>query len=40
VAAAFDELADAEPDRFLVIDATQPLDEVVAAARDAIGAGT
>jgi dTMP kinase len=40
VAAAFDELADAEPDRFLVIDATQPLDEVVAAARDAIGAVT
>jgi dTMP kinase len=40
VAAAFDELADAEPDRFLVVDATQPLDEVVAAARGAIGAVT
>lgn len=37
VAAAFDELAAAEPERFLIIDATRPLDNVVAAALSAIG---
>lgn len=32
VAAAFDELAATEPERFVVIDASEPLDDVVAAA--------
>jgi dTMP kinase len=31
VAGAFDQLAAAEPDRFVVVDATQSIDEVVAA---------
>lgn len=37
VAEAFDTLAAAEPDRFAVIDAARPLDEVVAAAAKVIG---
>ena len=32
VAAAYDELAAGEPDRFVVVDAARPLDDVVAAA--------
>jgi dTMP kinase len=37
-AAAFDQLAHREPERFVVIDATRPLDEVVEAAWAAIWA--
>jgi dTMP kinase len=36
VAAAYDRLAEAEPDRFRVIDASLPPDEVVSAALDAL----
>jgi dTMP kinase len=36
IAAAYDELAAAEPDRFVVIDAARPADEVLAAALDAV----
>lgn len=36
VAAAFDELAEAEPDRFAVLDASRPLDDVVGAALRAV----
>jgi dTMP kinase len=36
IAAAYDELAAAEPDRFVVIDATQPPDVVLAAALAAV----
>ena len=38
VAAAYDELAAAEPDRFVVIDASAPLDEVVDAAERQVAA--
>jgi dTMP kinase len=38
VAAAYDELAAAEPDRFVVLDALQPPDAVLAAALDAVSA--
>ncbi len=37
VADAFDQLATAEPDRFLVIDATMTIDEVVAASIEGLG---
>ena len=37
VAGAFDQLAAAEPDRFVIVDATMPLDEVVAASIDGLG---
>jgi dTMP kinase len=36
VAAAYDALAAAEPDRFVILDATQPPDAVLAAALDAL----
>lgn len=36
VAAAFDELADAEPDRFIVIDAKRPIPDVVDAVWEAL----
>src|SRR3954447_11398721 len=36
VAAAYDELAAAEPDRFVILDATQPPDAVLAAALAAL----
>jgi dTMP kinase len=37
VADAFDELAAAEPDRFLVVDATMTIDQVVAASIEGLG---
>lgn len=37
VAAAFDALAAKEPDRFIVVDASQPLDDVVAAVIERLG---
>ena len=36
VAATYDELAAAEPERFRVLDATRPPDELLAAALDAL----
>ena len=39
VAATFDELAAQEPDRFIVVDATLPIDDVIDAVVDRIGAG-
>ncbi|RLK47458.1 dTMP kinase [Microbacterium telephonicum] len=38
VRAAFLALADAEPERFLVLDATRPADELAAAVRERVGA--
>lgn len=35
VAAAYDRLAEAEPDRFVIVEAARPLDEVVAATVEA-----
>jgi len=40
VAAAYDALAAAEPDRFVVVDASRPIPDVVAAAVAAVGAMT
>jgi dTMP kinase len=37
VADAFDQLAAAEPDRFLVVDATMTIDQVVAASIEGLG---
>ena len=37
VAAAYDRLAEAEPERFRVLDATRPPDEVLTAALNAVG---
>ena len=37
VAAAYDRLAEAEPERFRLLDATQPPDEVLSAALTALG---
>jgi dTMP kinase len=39
VAAVYDELAAAEPDRWVVLDATQPPEAVLAAALEALGGG-
>jgi dTMP kinase len=39
VAAAYDELAAAEPDRFVVLDALQPPDAVLSAALSAVAPG-
>ena len=36
VAAAYDALARASPERFVVLDATVPFDELLAAATDAV----
>ncbi|WP_353809057.1 dTMP kinase [Agromyces sp. SYSU T00194] len=38
VRAAYLDLAAAEPDRFLVLDATRPVDEIAAEVRDAVAA--
>ncbi|MFV1970920.1 MAG: dTMP kinase [Acidimicrobiia bacterium] len=40
VALAFDDLAAAEPDRFIVLDASQPVDDVVAAVVRELGLTT
>jgi dTMP kinase len=37
IATAYAQLADAEPERFLVLDASAPPDEVLAAALAALG---